>query len=91
MNDCTLHSDVYTSACDMILQIILPRVRQHYLFAGSGRRRTLALFHGHQIADVGQHGLQVGHCVRLGVDRARFGHEEICCPRGERTLRATTG
>lgn len=40
---------------------ILPGIRQHDLFAGSGRRRALALLHGHQVADVGQHGFQVGH------------------------------
>jgi hypothetical protein len=42
----------------------LPGVWQYDLLAGPCRRGRLRLLHGHQIADIGQHGLQIGH---LGV------------------------
>jgi len=39
----------------------LRRVRQDDFLARPGRWRTLALLHGHQVADVGQDSLQVRH------------------------------
>lgn len=41
----------------------IPGIRKNDLLAGPRGRRALALLHGHQVADVGQHGLQVRHLL----------------------------
>lgn len=54
----------------------IPGIGQDDLFAGSCGWRALGLFHRHQVADIGQHRLQVGHfgsrCVCLLVGFVRL-------------------
>lgn len=45
-------------------EVCVPRIRQINLLAGTGGRRALALLHGHQVADIGQHSLEVRHFPR---------------------------
>lgn len=52
-----------------------PGVRQHDLLASAGGRSALRLLHGHQVADVGQHGLEVGHGDGRRSARARTTRE----------------
>lgn len=42
-----------------------PWVGQYNFFTGPRRRRALALLHGHKVADIGQHRLQVRHFVYI--------------------------
>jgi len=39
----------------------IPRIWQNDLLASTGGRRALALLHSHQVADIGQHRLEVRH------------------------------
>lgn len=50
---------VHVHAC--LPPVHLPGIGQYDLLAGSGGRRALGLLHGHQVADIGQHSLQVRH------------------------------
>jgi hypothetical protein len=60
----------------------LPRVRQHDLLAGPRRRRALALLHGHEVAHVREHRLEVRHFVRHARTRVypRRWRREPCLP-----------
>lgn len=49
--------------CDAYCDVSIPWIWKNDFLAGPGRGRRLGLLHGHQIADVGQHRLQVRHFV----------------------------
>lgn len=44
-----------------IRRVRVPRIRQNNPLAGTGGRCALALLHGHQVADIGQHRLEIRH------------------------------
>lgn len=72
----TIKIDCYSPV--VFLFFNLPWIRQYNLFASPCRRRTLALLHGHKIADIGQHRLQVRHFVCCLTTRT-LRHRFCCC------------
>ena len=50
----------------------IPRIRQDDLLARTGSRCAFALLHGHQVADVGQHRLEVRHFPRWSLKSLRW-------------------
>lgn len=70
----------------------LPGVGKHYFLAGARRRRALTLLHRHQVADVRQHRLQVGHLNAVaGCARGAFVYIDISRTRTEGVILGPLG
>lgn len=56
------------STANRQVSIDIPGIGQDDLFAGTGSRRAFTLLHGHQVADIGQHRLEVRHFPRWSLN-----------------------